>query len=164
MSEVRWWGVIKDIHHRQKLRTDFSQTCCNDQSGCGYYNSVKKNYTYHVFPGGSNFKGLDNKIIGFAHIQKIRTTDFFYNLKSTKVLTQALDLPNKKGNSPPCCPEPEMFKLRNNEPTFYCLCSKHSCEILTALQLSNRGNDLGPIKNVTILMNGKYHRNDLLLQ
>ena len=49
-----------------------------------------------MFPRGSNFKGLDNKIIGFVHIQLFLTTDFFYNLKSTQVLTQALNLPNKK--------------------------------------------------------------------
>ena len=43
---------------------------------------------------------------------------------------------------------------------FYYLYSKQSCEILTTFQLVNRGNDLRPIKNVTILMNGNYHRND----
>ena len=35
---------------------------------------------------------------------------FFYNLKSTEVFIQDLDLPNKKNNSPPCHPEQEMFK------------------------------------------------------
>ena len=60
--------VIKDVYRRQKLRTDFSQTCCIDCSGCDCYNCAK-NIIHIMFPSGSNFRGLNNKIIGFIHIQ-----------------------------------------------------------------------------------------------
>ena len=46
---------------------------------------------FTVVSGGSFFKGLDNKIIFNSSDDR-----FFYNLKSTKVFIQDLDLPNKK--------------------------------------------------------------------
>ena len=57
----------EDVHHRQKLTTDFFQTFWIDYFGCDYLNFEKKIVT--MFSGRSYFKALDNKIIGFAHIQ-----------------------------------------------------------------------------------------------
>ena len=59
--------LVKDVHRRQKLTTDFFQTFCVDYFGCDYLNFEEKKYAYRGFRG-SFFKGLDNKIIGFVHI------------------------------------------------------------------------------------------------
>ena len=67
---------LKDFHRRQKLMTDFFQTFWINYFGCDHLNFEKKNIYLPWFPGGSFFKGLDNKIIGFLHIQWILTTDF----------------------------------------------------------------------------------------
>ena len=59
---------FKDVHRRQKLTTDFFQTFWVDHVGCDYLNFEKKNMVT-VVSRGSFFKGRDNKIIGFNHIQ-----------------------------------------------------------------------------------------------
>ena len=59
--------VTKDVHRRQKLKTDFFQTVRVDYFGCEYLNFEKKDMLT-VVSRGSFFKGLDNKIIGFVHI------------------------------------------------------------------------------------------------
>ena len=43
--------LLKDVHRRQKLTTDFSRTFEIDYSGYDYYNSLKKLHLRR-FPGG----------------------------------------------------------------------------------------------------------------
>ena len=61
------FGVIKDIHHRQKLTTDFFKLLELTILVVNISISRKKNMLT-VVSRGSFFKGLDNKIIGFVHI------------------------------------------------------------------------------------------------
>ena len=60
-------AYVKDVHRRQKLTTDFFKLFELTVFGCDYNNFEKKNMLT-VVSGGSFFKGLDNKIIGFLHI------------------------------------------------------------------------------------------------
>ena len=58
---------IKDVHRGQKLMTDCFQTF--ELTILVVTISIsRKKYTYRGFRG-SLFKGLDNNIIGFVHIQ-----------------------------------------------------------------------------------------------
>ena len=84
------------------------------------------------FPGGSSFKGLDDKI-RFSPYLIVLTTDFL-QFEIHIGLHTRFSLPNKKNNSPPYRPEQEMFHEETMNELFYCLCSKQSCEILAAFQ------------------------------
>ena len=75
-------SIIKDVHRRQKLTTDFVQTFRVDYFGCEYLNFEEK-VMLTVVSKGSFFKGLDNKIIGFVHIFNSSDDRIFSNLKST---------------------------------------------------------------------------------
>ena len=52
--------MIKDVHRRQKLTTDFFQTFCVDYFGCEYLNFEKK-ICLPWFPGGHFLRGLITK-------------------------------------------------------------------------------------------------------
>ena len=58
---------IKDVHRRQELTTDFFKLFQLTILVVTISISRKKNMLT-VVSGGSFFKGLDNKIIGFVHI------------------------------------------------------------------------------------------------
>ena len=61
------FGMLKDVHRRQKLTTDFFKLF-EFTILVVTISILRKKYTYHVFQG-SYFKGLDNKIVGFVLIQ-----------------------------------------------------------------------------------------------
>ena len=73
--------MMKDVHRRQKLTTDIFKLFELTILVVTISISRKKNMLT-VVSGGSFFRGLGNKIIGFLHIYSSNDR-FFYNLKST---------------------------------------------------------------------------------
>ena len=57
--------LLKDIHHRQKLTTDFFQTFLVDYFGCEYLSFEKKNMLT-VVSRGSFLRGLITKSLALS--------------------------------------------------------------------------------------------------
>ena len=113
--------LLKDVHHRQKLTTDFVQNFWID-----YLNFEKKNiYILTMVSGWSFFKGLDNKNDQFGTSLIVLTTDFFsqfeihIGLHTRFKFTKYKKPHHSAPPPPPPPPEQDMFKKRWAFELFY---------------------------------------------